>query len=70
VIYKLQKHTKTAKEIYRQGRNSVFENIPHPTSRIVDGHDYVRIKDILKQSLDLDVEILWTYLPDDSSLNV
>ena len=50
-------------------KNSIYENIPHPTSHIVDGHICVRIKDILNQSLALGVEISWTYQPDDSSAN-
>ena len=60
---------KTARQICTQGKYSIYENIPHPTSHIVDGHICVRIKDILKQSLALGVEIAWTYQPDDSSAN-
>ena len=53
---RILKDVKAAKETCTQGNTSIYENIPHPKSYIIDGHICVRLKDILKQSLALGVE--------------
>ena len=53
-----------AREICTKGKFSMYDNLPHRETHLVDGHVCVRIKDILKQTLALGVDIALTYYPD------
>ena len=46
-----------ARESCTDGKFSIYDNIPHPETHLVDGHVCVCIKDILKQTMALGVDI-------------
>ena len=52
-----------ARECFTEEKISTYDNVLHPEAHPVDGHVCVLIKEILKQTLALGVDIAWTYYP-------